>query len=400
MTATDAGTLSGPRQRLVALDILRGLVIVVMVLDHVRDFLHLDAERFDPLDPAHTTALLYATRWITNFCAPTFVFLAGTSAWLQRARGRSTRELSLLLLTRGLWLVLLELTVLGFGWSFWIPYLLFLQVIWAIGCSMVALAACVWLPRTAALALGVLILLAHNLLDPITPEQFGPYANVWMALHVLGVWSHEGAPYALLAYPVLAWFGVMLLGYGMGQVFLLPAHQRDLILLRLGLAMIAVFLVLRYFNLYGDPQPWVAQATPGRTVMAFLRVEKYPPSLFYVCATLGPVFALLPLLARWHGRAAHFFMVFGAVPLFAYVVHVYLVHALSIVLRAATGQTLAGQFDTIRVQITHPELLHGSGYSLAVVYVAWIGLVLALYPLCRWFADLKRRRHDWWLSYL
>ena len=352
MTATGAGTLSGPRQRLVALDILRGLVIVVMVLDHVRDFLHLDAERFDPLDPAHTTALLYATRWITNFCAPTFVFLAGTSAWLQRARGRSTRELSLLLLTRGLWLVLLELTVLGFGWSFWIPYLLFLQVIWAIGCSMVALAACVWLPRTAALALGVLILLAHNLLDPITPEQFGPYANVWMALHVLGVWSHEGAPYALLAYPVLAWFGVMLLGYGMGQVFLLPARQRDLILLRLGLAMIAAFLVLRYFNLYGDPQPWVAQATPGRTVMAFLRVEKYPPSLFYVCATLGPVFALLPLLARWHGRAAHFLPWCSARCRCSrtWCTSTSCTRSASCCARRR-DKTLAGQFDTIRVQI-------------------------------------------------
>jgi uncharacterized membrane protein len=192
----------------------------------------------------------------------------------------------------------------------------------------------------------------------------------------------------------------MLLGYGMGQVFLLPARPRDRLLVRLGLAMVAAFLVLRYFNLYGDPQPWAAQETLGKSVMAFLRLEKYPPSLFYVCATLGPVFALLPLLARWHGHAAHFFMVFGSVPLFAYVVHVYLVHALSIVLRVATGQTLVGQFDAMRVQVSHPELLNASGYSLAVVYVAWIGLVLALYPLCRWFAGVKRRRRDWWLSYL
>jgi uncharacterized membrane protein len=384
----------------VSLDLLRGLVIVFMVLDHVRDFLH--AAHFDPLDPAHTTALLYATRWITHFCAPTFVFLAGTSAWLQRARGRDTRALSLLLLTRGLWLVLLELTVLGFGWSFAIPYLLFLQVIWAIGCSMVALAACVWLPRTAVLALGVLIVVAHDLLDPISPEQLGPYAKLWMALHVQGVWSHDGAPYALLAYPVLPWFGVMLLGYGMGPVFLMPARPRDRLLVTLGIAMIAAFLLLRYFNLYGDPQPWAAQVTLGKSLMAFLRVEKYPPSLFYVCATLGPVLALVPLLERWRGGAARCFMVFGSVPLFAYVVHVYLVHAGSIVLRVLTGQTLAGQFDTLRVEITQPAgmLLSASGYSLVVVYAAWIGVVLALYPLCRWFAGVKRRRRDWWLSYL
>jgi uncharacterized membrane protein len=192
----------------------------------------------------------------------------------------------------------------------------------------------------------------------------------------------------------------MLLGYGMGQVFLLPAPRRDRLLVTLGIAMIAAFLLLRCFNLYGDPQPWVAQATPGKSLMAFLRVEKYPPSLFYVCATLGPVLALVPLMERWRGGAARFFMVFGSVPLFAYVLHVYLVHAGSIVLRVLTGQTLAGQFDTLRVEITHPELLNASGYSLVVVYAAWIGVVLALYPLCRWFAGVKRRRRDWWLSYL
>lgn len=399
MSTAPAATLSGPRQRLVSLDILRGLVIVIMVLDHVREFLHVDAASFDPLDPAHTTALLYATRWITNFCAPTFVFLAGVSAWLQRVRGKGTAALSLFLLTRGLWLVLLEMTVLGFGWSFSIPYLFFFQVIWAIGCSMVALSACVWLPRTAVLALGVLVVLAHNLLDPVTPEQFGPYAKLWMALHVQGLFSHAGTPYLLLAYPLIPWFAVMLIGYGTGPLFLLPAARRDRLLLSLGLGMIGAFLLLRYFNLYGDPHAWQAQPGFGRSVMAFLRVEKYPPSLFYVLATLGPVFALIPLIERWRGGAARFFVVFGSVPLFAYVLHIYLAHTLSIVLRAITGQSLVGQFDQMRVAVTHPELLQ-SGYSLGVVYGAWIALVLALYPLCRWFAGVKRRRQEWWLSYL
>lgn len=399
MTAIPA-VAAGVRARLASLDILRGVVIVLMILDHVRDFLHEDVVRFDPLDPARTTALLYATRWLTHLCAPTFVFLAGTAAWLQHARGKGTRELSGFLLRRGAWLVLLELTVLGFGWSFSIPFLLFLQVIWAIGCSMMALAACVWLPRTVVLALGLAILAGHNLLDGVTPAQWGGWANLWTALHVPGVWRHDGVPYVLDVYPLLPWCGVMLFGYGMGPVFLLPFARRARALVALGLAMLAAFLALRYFNAYGDPDPWQPQPTAGQTVMAFLRVQKYPPSLCYVLATLGPVFALLPLIERWRGAGARFFMVFGAVPLFAYVVHIYLAHALAVLLRVATGQSVAGQFDQMRVLVTNPQLLAGGGYPLAVVYAAWLAIVLALYPLCRWYAGVRARRRDWWLSYL
>lgn len=388
------------RGRLVSLDILRGLVIVLMILDHVREFLHSDAVVFDPLDPERTTALLYATRWITHFCAPTFVFLTGVSAWLQRARGRSTRELSWFLLTRGLWLVLLEFTVTGFGWSFSIPFLWFLQVIWAIGCALVGLAAFVWLPRLAVLAVGVAIILGHNLLDPITPDRFGAYADLWTALHVPGMWVRGGEPVAFDVYPLLPWFGVMLGGYGLGQVFLMSAPRRDRLLVALGTSMLATFLVLRYFNAYGNPAPWRVQPSTVQSVMAFLNVEKYPPSLFYVLATLGPVLALVPLIERWRGAAARFFMVFGSVPLFAYVVHIYVAHALSVLLRLATGQSLAGQFDLIRVVLTHREVLLGSGYPLWVVYAVWLVLVLALYPLCRWYAALKARRREWWLSYL
>lgn len=396
--STAAG--SGVRARLASLDILRGLVIVFMILDHVRDFLHADAARFDPLDPTRTTALLFATRWITHLCAPTFVFLAGTSAWLQRARGKSTRALSRLLLTRGAWLVLLELTVIGFGWSFSIPFLIFLQVIWAIGCALMALAACVWLPRTAVLALGVAIIAGHNLLDPLTPERWGAWANLWTALHVPGVWRHDGVPYVLDVYPLLPWCGVLLFGYGMGPVFLLPAARRERLLVGLGLAMLAAFLVLRYFNTYGNPDPWQPQPTAAQSLMAFLRVEKYPPSLCYVLVTLGPVLALIPLLERWRGPPARFFMAFGAVPLFAYVLHIYIAHALAVLLRLATGQSLAGQFDQMRVLVTDPTLLAGSGFPLAVVYAAWLAIVLALYPLCRWYAAVRARRRDWWLSYL
>jgi uncharacterized membrane protein len=388
------------RQRLASLDILRGLVIVLMVLDHTRDFPHIDAVRFDPLDPSRTTALLYATRWITHLCAPTFVFLAGTSAWLQRARGKTPRELSRFLLTRGLWLVVLELTVIGFAWSFSLPFMFLLQVVWAIGWSMVVLAALVWLPRPLVLGLGVLILAGHNLLDPIKPAQWGAWGDLWTALHVPGLWSHAGAPYALDAYPLLPWCGVLLFGYGMGPVFLAPGARRTRLLTGLGLGMIALFLVLRYFNLYGDPNTWGPRPTLTQSAMDFFGVEKYPPSLLYVCATLGPVFVLIPLIEHWHGRAARFFMVFGAVPLFAYVLHLYLVHAAAIGLRLASGQSLVGQFDELRMNVLHRSLLEGSGFPLAVVYATWIGIVLALYPACRWYAGVKARRHDWWLSYL
>jgi uncharacterized membrane protein len=388
------------RKRIQSIDVLRGIVIALMVLDHVRDFLHVSAYDFDPLDPQRTTAILYATRWITHFCAPTFVFLAGVSAWLQYARGKSRRELSRFLLLRGLWLVVLELTVLGFGWSFSLPFMLFLQVIWAIGWSMAGLAALVWLPRRAVLAIGAGIIAGHNLLDPLAPARLGAFADLWTALEVPGLLRYHGVPYALDIYSLLPWFGVMAFGFGLGQVFLMPPASRDRRLVSIGLAMIAAFLILRFFNAYGNRQPWSPQAGLGKFVMAFLNVEKYPPSLMYVCATLGPVLMLIPLIERWRGAGARIFLTFGSVPLFFYVIHVYLAHALSISLRIATHQSLAGQFDQLRTLVLNPSTLHGSGFSLPIVYVVWVAMLAMLYPLCRWFGNVKQRRRDWWLSYL
>ena len=388
------------RQRLVSVDILRGLVIVLMVLDHVRDFLHVSAYEFDALDPARSNALLYTTRWVTHFCAPTFVFLAGASAWLQRARGKPTTQLARLLVTRGLWLVLLELTVLGFGWSFALPYLLFLQVIAAIGWGMVLLAAMVWLPRAVVLAVGVAIIAGHDLLDGIAPASFSSVSTWWTLLYVPGVISQRAVPVALVIYPVLPWFGVLAFGYGLGPSFLQSAPRRDRTFAVLGLAMIAVFLLLRGFNLYGDPAPWQPQATFGQSFMAFLNVQKYPPSLLYICATLGPVLALVPLIERWRGVTARIFLTFGAVPLFLYVLHVYAVHAVAILLRLATGQSIAGLIDNVRVIVVQPQLLRGSGFSLPVVYLVWVAVLALLYPLCRWFAGVKQRGGHWWLSYL
>jgi uncharacterized membrane protein len=387
-----------PGTRVQALDALRGLVIVIMALDHVRDYFHASGYGYDPLDFSRTTVALYLTRWVTHFCAPTFVFLAGVSAWLQRAKGKSTPRLARFLLTRGLWLVLLEVTVVAFGWSFSIPLLPHLQVIWAIGWSMVILAALVYLPRPAVLAIGIAIVAGHNLLDPIRSNELGAWAPAWILLHEQNMLVASGEVVAFVAYPLLAWIGVLALGYGLGPVFLSPNRDRSLV--RLALGMLAVFLVLRGLNLYGDPRPWAPQAAMRDTFMDFFNVRKYPPSLLYVCVTLAPMLLLVPVFDRLRGPAAAVLRTFGAVPLMAYVAHLYVMHLLAIAAHAAAGQNLDGMFNTIHDFFLAPGVFAGTGFSLPVVYIAWVAVLAILYPLCRWWGGVKERRRDWWLSYL
>lgn len=387
---------SGDRLR--SIDILRGLVIVLMVLDHVRDFFHASGSQFNPLDPASTHLALYLTRWVTHFCAPVFVFLAGVAAYMQSAKGKSPAVLSRFLLTRGLWLIVLELTLVGFAWAFTIPFTPFLQVIWAIGISMVVLAGLVWLPRGAVLAIGVAIVAGHNLLTPITPQQFGDWALLWRLLHVAGPVFIDGTPAALVAYPMLAWFGIMALGYGMGAVFLAP--NRDRVLVLVGAGAIAAFFILRLINGYGDPRPWTAGADTGATLMNFFNVLKYPPSLMFACITLGPMLLLVPLLERWRGAGADFLRTFGSVPLFAYVLHIYIAHALAIGVHAALGRPIDGFFDYIGTVVLNPQALAGTGFSLVWVYVAWLVVLALLYPLCVWWSRVRATRRAWWMSYL
>ena len=302
---------------------LRGLVIVLMALDHARDYLHNVAFAFDPLDPAQTTPLIFATRWITHLCAPTFLLLAGVSASLQLDKGKTKPALTRLLLTRGVWLIALELTIISFGWSFGFPYVVFLQVIWAIGWSMIVLAGLIWLPRAAVFAVGILVVAGHNLLDPATPQQFGAAGVVWMALHEGGPLFVGGKPVALFAYPILPWVGVIALGYGLGQLFAAPPERRDRMLLALGIGMLVLFALLRSLTQFGEPvasttigpfgalQSWQDQPTTARTVMAFLNVQKYPPSLLFILATLGAIFTLWPLLPRLKGAPARVLATFG-----------------------------------------------------------------------------------------
>lgn len=404
-------TPPGAGARLSEIDMLRGLVIVLMALDHVRDYFHAGGFRVDPLDPATTTPLLYLTRWVTHLCAPTFVFLAGLSAYLQARKGKTGGALSRFLLTRGLWLIFLEVTVLSLGWSFGFPYPFFLQVIWAIGWSMIALAALVLLPRVVVLGVGLVIVFGHNLLDPITPQQFGGAALLWTFLHEGGPIFVGGTPVGLMAYPVLPWIGVMAVGYGAGPLFVESAATRDRNLLIIGAAMLALFLILRFTGLYGEPAiaaaagnygaagAWRDQPGFGAQVMAFFNVQKYPPSLLFLLATLGIPALLFPLLAKLKGAPAKVFLVFGAVPLFFYVLHIYLVHALAIAANASAGRNVDGLFNYLINAFMAPGKLEGLGFGLGGVYLAWIGVLLILYPACLWFGGVKKRRKNWWLSY-
>jgi uncharacterized membrane protein len=379
--------------RLPGIDRMRGLVILLMALDHVRDFFNADALYFNPTDLTRTYPALFLTRFATHYCAPTFVFLAGVSALLHGTRFDGRGPLARFLLTRGAGLILLDIAVVSPIWGLELGSL-HLATLWAIGFSMIVLAGLVWPPPLAVLLLGVLILLSHNLLDRVHASDFGNWALLWNILHEPGA-----LPFGLrgeVSYPVLPWIGIMALGYGLGHVFLEPAAQRDRQLTLLGLASIALFLLLRGTNLYGDPHPWSAQGDQVMTALSLLNVTKYPPSLLYALVTLGPIFLLLPAMERLGGFAGEVLATFGRVPLFIYLLHLYAAHAVAVALWLAEGFDFH-QLRGFGIQAAPPE---GLGLSLAGTYAAWILIMAALYPACRWFASMKRRRHDWWLSYL
>jgi uncharacterized membrane protein len=376
------------RERLPAIDRLRGLVIVLMALDHVRDYFM--SQAISPTDLTTTTPALFATRWITHYCAPIFIFLAGTSAWLMSKRmpGPALRQF---LWTRGLWLVVLEFTVVLFMWSFNFEYKLgiVMQVIWATGISMIMLAPLTLLPVQAVAGFAVVMIAGHNLLDPIAPDHFsGAWVTVWKVLHVEGE-----TPLGVVVYPLVPWIGVMAGGYAFGALYAQPA-LRVRACWTLGIALTLGFLVLRALNGYGDPRPWSSQPEPLFTVLSFLNVTKYPPSLSYVCMTLGPGLLVLRALELGSGWFLNALQTFGRVPLFAYVVHLGILHLLAGLTALAMG------FGTTVLTELFLFFPKGWGVGLGSVYVAWLVVLAVLYPLSRWFAALKQRRTELWLSYL
>ena len=380
------------RERIVSIDLLRGLVMIVMALDHTRDFFA--SGGFNPRDVAEPA--LFLTRWITHFCAPVFIFLAGISAFLYGAQGRSTAEVSRYLLTRGLWLVLIEFTVVRLGWSFSLDLSHFVvQVIFAIGASMVALAALVYLPHVAVAVVGLAMIVGHNALDGIEAESLGALAPLWHLLHQPGPIDLGGGRSLFVLYPLVPWIGVMAVGYALGPVFLMERGARLRRLLGLGSATIAGFAALRWSHLYGDPASWVAHDSALATVLSFVNCEKYPPSLLYLAMTLGPGLLLLAAFERAHGRVADGIATFGRVPFFYYVAHIFLIHALAVAYAWATAGSAGWLFSG-----TEPVKPADYGLGLPGVYLVWAFVVALLYAPCRRFAGLKRRRREWWWTYL
>jgi uncharacterized membrane protein len=381
------------RIRIESIDVVRGVIMILMALDHTRDFF--GNSGLNPTDPATTTIPLFFTRWITHFCAPVFFLLTGTGAYLSLRR-QTKRELSRFLFTRGLWLIFLELTVTRcLGWQFNFDYhVTLLLVLWALGWAMIVLSLLVYLPAWAVTTFGVVMIAAHNLLDSV--ESSNP---LWSILHSPNFIVNSPRHILFVTYVLIPWVGVTAAGYGLGQVFRWASDRRRRFLLRLGLVLITVFVVLRATNIYGNPFPWTVQRSPAYTALSFLNTAKYPPSLLYLLMTLGP--ALLFLWAvdagtpRWLRPA----LIVGKVPMFYYLLHIPLIHLLAVaVCYVRYGQVhwMFESADLGQFPITQPP---GWGYSLPIVYLVWAVVVLTLYPLCRWFAALKQRRTDAWLSY-
>ena len=391
----NTGFMVGERERLHGIDALRGAVMVLMALDHVRDFY---AGVGNPTDLSTATPSIFLTRWITHFCAPVFVFLAGTSAWLYAARGRTKRELSTFLWTRGLWLIVLELTVVWYAWMMTLDIpILFLQVIAAIGVSMIVLAGLVFLPGAAIVAVGAVLVLGHNALDPIEAQALSA-PGLWRFLHEDGGFAllpgANGLPGLFVVYPVLPWIGVMALGYSFGAVTRLERARRRRLVAGLGIALTLAFVALRWANAYGNPAAWSTHETPLVTALSFLNCEKYPPSLAFLLMTLGPALVLLALLDREPGRLGRVFVTFGRVPLFFYVAHLYLAHGTAQLFHLAVN---GEAFSAIQYAFQGRE---GPTLELWGVYVAWGLVVLALYPPCLWYAGVKARSRSVLLSYL
>ncbi len=399
-----AGEAVGSPLRVNSIDFLRGLVMVIMALDHVRFFLHHEVRMgIDPLDLEKTNAILFFTRWITHFCAPVFVFLAGTGAYLMASRGKTRNHLAKFLLTRGLWLMLLEFTVVRFGWTFNFDYHIhFAIVLWALGWSMIVLAGLVYLPTWSITLIGTVMIVGHDLFDKVRPDSFGSLKWLWEILHTGGLLKPFPSLALLITYPLVPWIGVMVVGYTFGKVLRRARTERRRFFLLLGSMLTAAFVVIRAVNVYGDPQPWTTQKNMLFTLLSFINCQKYPPSLLFLLMTLGPAIILLAMVDRNLGWLTHQFVILGRVPLFYYLLHFSLIHLIALALSYARY----GQAPWL---FTHyppwgPQFMAAFpkdyGYGLLVVYLAWIATVVILYPACRWFAGVKRRRRDAFLSYL
>jgi uncharacterized membrane protein len=373
--------------RVAAVDVIRGAVMILMAIDHVRVYSGLPA--------GGPTVGIFFTRWVTHFCAPVFTFLAGAGAYLAAARGKTRPQLSRFLITRGLWLIVLQYTVVWFGITFHFDWhFIPASVLWALGWGMVVLAGLVHLPLPVTAAFAVVTIAGHNLFDAVRPDQLGPLGPLWAVLHTRGPLPLTPSVTMFVVYPLVPWIGVMAAGYVFGVVFLLNRSCRRMTMLGLGASLILLFVALRATNFYGDPHPWSPRQDALFTVLSFLNCQKYPPSLLYLLMMLGPALLALSVFERGLGRLGRPLLIFGRVPLFFYLLQWYAAHLLAVVVNAALGRPASWLLGS--APWNAPQ---GYGYSLGVVYLMWMVVLVLLYPPCRWFAALKRRRRDAWLSY-
>jgi len=393
-------TTSIKTKRIESIDLLRGLIIIIMALDHVRDYFHADAYLYNPTDLAQTSAVLFFTRWITHFCAPVFAFLAGTSAFLNGLK-KTKKELSYFLLTRGLWLVVMEFLVITLEWTFNPAYPVFLvQVIWSLGVSMICLAALIHLPRKAILVTGIILVAGHNLLDNVHVPGTGAASIFWAFLHEQRFFM-IGNTGLFVGYPIIPWIGIMATGYCFGTLYApgYNAAKRKRTLIYLGTGAIALFILLRGANIYGEPAHWSTQKDPLFSFLSFLNTSKYPPSLLYTLMTLGPSCLFLAFAEGPLNRFTEKLVVIGRVPMFFYILHIVFIHLLAVFAAMITGYKASDM--VLSTWVTDSPQLKGYGFSLLTVYLLWIAVVIALYPLCKRYDAYKRsHREKQWLSYI
>ncbi|WP_310379827.1 heparan-alpha-glucosaminide N-acetyltransferase domain-containing protein [Flavobacterium sp.] len=383
--------------RIQSIDLLKGLVMVIMALDHVRDYFHYSAYIFDPTDPNQSTLPIFFTRFITHFCAPTFCFLAGTSAFMVGKR-KTKAELSSFLLKRGLWLVFIELTIVNFGWFFDIYFRsLFLITIWSLGISMIVLSGLIHLPRKFILGFSLLLILGHNLLDSVHYEG----NLLWSIVHEFGIFQLTDRVELIVGYPLIPWIAVMALGYYFGNFYdsSYDSNKRKKLFNLIGISAIVAFIILRFTNVYGDPVLYKDYETTAKDLISFFNPSKYPPSLLYLLMTLGTALLFLANAEKLKGKVVDFFSTFGRVPFFYYILHLYLIHLVALLFAELSG--FGWQSMILEDWMTEVPALKGFGYPLWVVYVVWIGVIVLLYPLCKKFDNYKQaHKEKWWLSYL
>jgi len=381
------------KPRIESIDVLKGLAMIVMALDHVRDYFHYDSFMFDPSDPLQSNLPIFFTRFITHFCAPAFAFLAGTSAFMVGKR-KSKKELSVFLFKRGLWLIFIEMTIVNFAWFFDIyfrsPGLL---VIWSLGISMIVLAALVHFSKYFILAFSVVLIFGHNLLDNI---HMGG-RMFWSIIHERNIFKLSDDVSFYIEYPLIPWIAVMSLGYFFGTYYepSFDPNKRKKSFNIIGIAAISLFIILRSFNIYGESVPFDENGMFSQTLMSFLQLTKYPPSLLYLLVTLGVAFLFLANTENVRGKVVNFFCTFGRVPFFYYIIHLYLIHIVAMIFAQFSG------FGWQAMILPEWFIPQGFGFAIWVVYVVWIGIVVLMYPICKWFDTYKQaHKEKWWLSYL